>query len=463
MATMTRSKSQVIRGYLPGQAFQHANDTIVRVSNLSAGPADVNTELLVEMLDEKLAYWQRPGDGAARRSTAPRAISSRWPTPRPVRVPGARRRGLLRHLAADAALHQPRLPESRRVRAPGGLDRLQEAATQRAATSAARGASSTTTCSCTPAATTPPCPSGRARSRTSTATNTASRTSTCMTLGRSSPRRGAAATARATTGSSAGCATAVPLRRRPLPVRDSSARSDRFITQTFSSSLSRVARWCSSAPPRAPRRSSSAPTWSTSTDYEKALADAGKDRGDAQEKWKKMKAALEATGTAPEEIAAMRKLVLGESGGAFDEMVAARRRRERRPDIGSAQRAARTHADLRRRRRVAHLAARDVPPGRATGRPHAAAVHRLNDAETKLRDFGFSDLLVVENFPVALVAYGFTRLDRDPRAGDAARLPAAGRASTAIRRPLYIARRRPKRCSSSSTPSACSTGWSTTA
>ncbi len=63
MATMTRSKSQVIRGFLPGQTFQHANDTIVRVSSLYAGPADVNTELLVEMLDERLAHWQRPGDG----------------------------------------------------------------------------------------------------------------------------------------------------------------------------------------------------------------------------------------------------------------------------------------------------------------------------------------------------------------------------------------------------------------
>src|SRR4051794_36460377 len=63
MATMTRSKSQVIRGFLPGQTFQHANDTVVRVASLYAGPADVNTDLLVEMLDEKLLYWQRPGDG----------------------------------------------------------------------------------------------------------------------------------------------------------------------------------------------------------------------------------------------------------------------------------------------------------------------------------------------------------------------------------------------------------------
>ncbi len=80
MATMTRSKSQVIRGFLPGQTFQHANDTIVRVSNLYAGPADVNTELLVEMLDERLNHWQRSGETAARRSIARLATSSRSPT-----------------------------------------------------------------------------------------------------------------------------------------------------------------------------------------------------------------------------------------------------------------------------------------------------------------------------------------------------------------------------------------------
>src|SRR5262249_39947588 len=42
------------------------------------------------------------------------------------------------------------------------------------------------------------------------------------------------------------------------------------------------------------------------------------------------------------------------------------------------------------------------------------AVQRLQTAEQKLGDYGFADAFVVENFPVALVAYGFTRLSSDP-------------------------------------------------
>lgn len=47
-----------------------------------------------------------------------------------------------------------------------------------------------------------------------------------------------------------------------------------------------------------------------------------------------------------------------------------------------------------------------------TSRHGAAQV--LADAEAKLKECGFSDLLVVENFPVALAAYGYTRLGRSP-------------------------------------------------
>jgi hypothetical protein len=44
----------------------------------------------------------------------------------------------------------------------------------------------------------------------------------------------------------------------------------------------------------------------------------------------------------------------------------------------------------------------------------AAAVNRLQRARQSLHDTGFSRLLVVENFPIALVAYGWTRLTDDP-------------------------------------------------
>ncbi len=145
------------------------------------------------------------------------------------------------------------------------------------------------------------------------------------------------------------------------------------------------------------------------TDYEKALADAGKDSNDAEAKWKTMKAALEATGTAPEEIVAMRKLVLGESGGAFDEMVVLVGDEQVIEGIGSSQRAAERTliwggaGGLRTwRLETFREAALQGGPSRR------GAVAVLDQAEKKLAEFGFSDLLVVENFPVALAAYGFT-------------------------------------------------------
>lgn len=44
---------------------------------------------------------------------------------------------------------------------------------------------------------------------------------------------------------------------------------------------------------------------------------------------------------------------------------------------------------------------------------HQAAVERLTNAQLALRDHGFERLLVVTNFPIALVAYGYTRLTSD--------------------------------------------------
>ncbi len=50
----------------------------------------------------------------------------------------------------------------------------------------------------------------------------------------------------------------------------------------------------------------------------------------------------------------------------------------------------------------------------AVGSGRESAGEVLHDARVRLREMGFSDLLVVENFPVALVSYGFTRLSRSP-------------------------------------------------
>jgi hypothetical protein len=172
-------------------------------------------------------------------------------------------------------------------------------------------------------------------------------------------------------------------------------------------------------------------------DYEAALADAGKDRGEAEEKWKKMKAALEATGTSAEEVADMRKLVLGSSGGAFDEMVALVGDEDIVADVGSEQRA--------RERTLIWSGAGDLRTWRLDGFGKAAAaggrhgaVKVLDDAKAKLADFGFSDLLVVENFPVALVAYGFTRLGRDPQHVMLRHFPVPKKGKARDKTPIYV-------------------------
>ena len=73
------------------------------------------------------------------------------------------------------------------------------------------------------------------------------------------------------------------------------------------------------------------------------------------------------------------------------------------------------------------------------GGPTRAAPSRCSTAaETKLKQVGFSDLLVVENFPVALVAYGFTRLGRDPQQVMLRAFPSPKKGKYRDKTPIYI-------------------------
>ena len=94
---------------------------------------------------------------------------------------------------------------------------------------------------------------------------------------------------------------------------------------------------------------------------------------------------------------------------------------------------ARANADLRRRRRSAYPPDRGLPPGRREGGYRHGSIDRLDAAEAKVARFGFSDVFVVENFPVALVAYGYSRLCSRPRR-DPEDVPAADEAPAAARR-----------------------------
>ncbi len=75
-----------------------------------------------------------------------------------------------------------------------------------------------------------------------------------------------------------------------------------------------------------------------------------------------------------------------------------------------------------------------IESARRMGQP--AAVNRLERARQSLHDNGFGRLLVVENFPIALVAYGWTRLTDDPAASRVNAFPPTRSGDT--RTPLYV-------------------------
>lgn len=73
----------------------------------------------------------------------------------------------------------------------------------------------------------------------------------------------------------------------------------------------------------------------------------------------------------------------------------------------------------------------------ASGRHGAAQV--LAVARNRLTEMGFSDLLVVENFPVALVSYGYTRLSKSPAEVLLRAFPSRASGQTKDKVPIYVA------------------------
>lgn len=154
------------------------------------------------------------------------------------------------------------------------------------------------------------------------------------------------------------------------------------------------------------------------SDYEQALADSAGSSADPvkAEQWAMIEPTLRervASGDmTAEDLDNMRRRLLGETESAFGavtELVPA----EVCSEIGNGQRAQERTLiwgarDLRKWRLGDFRTAAEV-----TGR--LGAVEVLDDAERRLSEYGFSDLLVIENFPVALVSYGYSRLSRSPR------------------------------------------------
>jgi len=148
------------------------------------------------------------------------------------------------------------------------------------------------------------------------------------------------------------------------------------------------------------------------TDWQKALTDVSKDRADAEGKWQKVKKLMELDGSTPDELADMRKTIVGESGGAFDDII----------DLAGENAVHEVGNDQRARERTliwGEAAGLSVwrmdkfeRAAQASGR--SGAVQVIKDSRRKFNDYGFSDLLVVDNFPVALAAFGYSRIYRTP-------------------------------------------------
>lgn len=171
-------------------------------------------------------------------------------------------------------------------------------------------------------------------------------------------------------------------------------------------------------------------------DYEQALVDAGNNtNADSAAKWPEMEKMMRGNPAFSEQdIENMRKTVVGETRGALAAVT------ELVPEsvcnvVGTSQRARERTliwagaGGLRRwRLNDFRQAALD------TGRHSAATV--LDDAQDRLASAGFSDLLIVENFPVALAAYGYTRVGRTPGAAQLKPFPPRRRVQG--KTPIYV-------------------------
>lgn len=441
MPAMQRTRAQVIRGFLPGQAFEHPNETAVKVLWTPASRAEVNKELLLEALHDELAKWVVRDDG----------------------TPVSRAAGFLQPVtdhADEYAVVEPdgpmlykTWPLTLRCTNPDCLrvDTFRDETDWKRARSPERCNVCNAprrqfdyimvhTCGRDREIPVPGCKvkdgSGKEHGwRHIFLHDTGSFETASWRCRFGSCKQGALG--RHVQGMrQVGCNCG-----EPGPFRYMTLRQDiRFITHTLKLVTFDPA-------PMVQLRSKSGSEKVVvgsyleffSTDWEQALNEAGKDRGDAEKKWLKVKAYMEASDESDDEIAAMRKTIMGESGGAFEEIVDLAGEDVVR-DVGCGQRA--------RERTLIWGEASGLSVWRLdkfeqaaqqSGRPGTVQV--LQDARHKLDDFGFSDLLVVDNFPVAYAAYGFTRINRTPEGALLKPFPTlkTGGAKSKGRTPIYCA------------------------
>lgn len=422
MTVMKRSKPQVIRGYLPGQTFEHPNETIVRVIWTPTSRAEVNKDLLLEALQDRLDQWVMPDPGGG--TAVPRTSGFLQPVtdhpdeyrvvepdgpmfyktwPLVLRCTDDRCRKAV-SIDDENEWHQAARQHPKRN--PALCDRCSSPRRQFEYMLVHH-------CGNDRPLLIPPCRekdgSGKEHgykhvylydTRTfETSTWRCKHGSCAGGIGR-----------RIEGMRMPGCSCGL----EPRIYRHVTLRQDiRFISHT----LKLVT--FDPTPMKTLRSVDGSEVVVVgsyleffSDDWKQALDEVGKDRGEAQRKWERIRKLLELDRASPEEMESYRRDVLGASGGAFDaveQLVA---------DDGALHHVG---SQLRARERTLIWGGTDLSVWRMTDFREAAArggrtgaVQVIDEAKRKLNDYGFSDLLVVDNFPVALAAFGYTRIGRHP-------------------------------------------------
>lgn len=407
---MTRSKTQVIFNHLPGAVYSHPSGLIVKTVHLRERNSDVNPELLLENLADQLDDW--------RLGTKPRAAG--FPDPRRHREKYALLEpdGEVYYDVWPLVLHCPKISCGKVVEFkrpddwaaahdPQFCDKCSSRRTQleyMMAHSCGREA---------PIAVAP-CPKHGMEHIFLEDTGSFENSNWRCRAGDCRGQVVSAMRYRA-------CSCGEPGPFVSLTVR----QSGRFLTQTFPfvsfdrGALSKLRDQLGSD------KVVIGSYLGLFDDYERALDDVRKGGGGDPEAWKIMEEALRNAGQSEGEIAGHRKQFLGVADAAFEQLldlVPA----EVIADIGTGQKA--------RERTLIYGGAGDLRTRRLEDFRKAAAasgrhgsLDRLNAAEQKLTKYGFADAFVIENFPVALVAYGYTRLSSQPQDAILKAFPASKR------------------------------------
>jgi hypothetical protein len=435
MATMTRSRTQVLRGYLPGQTFQHQNETIVKSIWVEAENSGVDPDVLFENLAKRLQRWQE---------FIPNKLNENDPDPDPQnRAPSFPE---LPRFKDRYELKEP-YEEVRYVVWPLLLRCVKPTCEKVAFFRddqewAGKNAARCDKCG------------SRREQMPYIQVHVCGNDNTllvpaCEKHGMDhvylkDERSFETSTWRCR---AAGCGGRYLSNMRFQPcgcgmgggyVSRTIRQEDRFITHTLSFvSFERAPRLKLARTPGGDKVIVG--YWlGLFDDYEQALLDAQSEpNSDAAAKWPEMEKMMRLNPAfTDEDIEVMRKRVVGETASALAEVTAVV------PesvcfDVGQEQRA-------RERTLIwsgsGNLRTWRLPDFRKaaedTGRHGAATV--LDDAERKLDQAGFSDLLVVENFPVALAAYGYTRLGRGPKTAQLRTFPPRRRGSSKDKTPIYV-------------------------